>query len=319
MPVIFDTDIGNDVDDVMALALLHALEQRGACRLLAVTITKDHPWAPEFTDALNTFYDRPDIPIGRVKEGATREAGKFLGLAKEKVGGAWKYPHDLDGESCPEAVSLLRQTLAGQEDHSVVMIQVGFFTNFSRLLESPPDSHSPLPGRELIQQKVRLLSVMAGEFRPGERKEYNVVKDVPAARRFAQDWPTPVVWSGFDIGITIPYPHQSIERDYQYVTDHPVKVAYERYQPPPHDRPTWDLTSVLHAVYPDRDYFQLSEPGRVDILDDGTSVFKPEALGRDRYLKTDPVGTARVRELFVQLCSTPPPRLVQPPSASNTP
>ena len=42
-PLIFDTDIGNDVDDVLALGMIHALQSRGECELLAVTITKDHP------------------------------------------------------------------------------------------------------------------------------------------------------------------------------------------------------------------------------------------------------------------------------------
>jgi len=37
--IIFDTDIGNDCDDVMALAVIHALQNRGATELLAVTLT----------------------------------------------------------------------------------------------------------------------------------------------------------------------------------------------------------------------------------------------------------------------------------------
>lgn len=49
--VIFDADMGNDVDDALALGLLHALESRGECRLLAVTLTKDHPLAAAYTDA----------------------------------------------------------------------------------------------------------------------------------------------------------------------------------------------------------------------------------------------------------------------------
>jgi hypothetical protein len=69
--VILDTDIGNDIDDALALALLHALESRGECRLLAVTITKDHPLAAAFTDALNGFYGRGDVPIGMVRGGQT--------------------------------------------------------------------------------------------------------------------------------------------------------------------------------------------------------------------------------------------------------
>ncbi len=57
-----------------------------------------------------------------------------------------------------------------------------------------------------------------------------------------------MVWSGFEIGLALPYPHVSIERDYAYVKHHPLAEAYYAYIPPPHDRPTWDLTSVLYAV-----------------------------------------------------------------------
>lgn len=41
--LIFDTDIGNDVDDALALGVIHALQSRGECELLAVTVSKDHP------------------------------------------------------------------------------------------------------------------------------------------------------------------------------------------------------------------------------------------------------------------------------------
>ena len=34
VPVIFDTDMWNDVDDALALAMLHSLESRGECRLI---------------------------------------------------------------------------------------------------------------------------------------------------------------------------------------------------------------------------------------------------------------------------------------------
>src|SRR4029450_10167813 len=38
--VIFDTDMALDVDDVGALALLHALADRGECRILAVGVSE---------------------------------------------------------------------------------------------------------------------------------------------------------------------------------------------------------------------------------------------------------------------------------------
>src|SRR5258708_37482810 len=73
-PVIFDTDMGNDVDDALGLAMLDAFESRGECRLIAVTITKDNPWSAVYVDLVNTFYGRSHIPIGVVQgSGVTPE------------------------------------------------------------------------------------------------------------------------------------------------------------------------------------------------------------------------------------------------------
>ena len=84
VPLIFDTDIGNDVDDVLALGVIHALQSRGECELLAVTITKDHEAAASFTDAVNTFYGRGEIPVGVCRSGVTPEQGKFIGLGGQQ-------------------------------------------------------------------------------------------------------------------------------------------------------------------------------------------------------------------------------------------
>lgn len=311
--LIFDTDMGNDVDDALALAVIHTLERRGACELLAVTSTKDHPKSAAFIDALNTFYGRPDIPIGVVVDGVTPELGKFNGLADD-------YPHDLkSGESAPKAVALLRETLAGQPDQSVTMVQVGFFTNFAALIESGPDDISSLSGVDLVQQKVKELVVMAGAFQTirhnNRYREYNVFKHVPPARVVAEKWPTPILWSGFEIGIAATYPWQSILEDYETVKPHPIKESYLAYVPAkPHDRPTWDLTAVLQAVYPDRGYFRLSPKGKVTITPDGMSFFQPpprnqpveKHTGRFRFLIMDEVETERVREALTQLTSEPP-------------
>lgn len=313
--LIFDTDMGNDVDDAIALAMLHNLQKRGACELLAVTVTKDHPKAAAFVDAMNTFYGQPDLPVGVVRNGATPEAGKYNLLADAtRPDGSLRYPHDLrSGEQAPEAVGLIRKLLAAQPDRSVTLVQVGFFTNFARLLDSKPDSHSPLGGRDLVKQKVGLLSIMAGAFQTvnwnTRHLEYNVVKDVPAAQKLARDWPTPIVWSGFEIGVAAAYPHESIERDFEYVPQHIVKEAYYAYNPPPHDRPTWDPTAVLYAVYPDRGYFDLSPAGGITVEDNGATWYRPskDGKGRHRYLVMSEAQAARVREAVVQLCVEPPP------------
>lgn len=312
VPFIFDTDVGNDVDDVLAMGVIHSLQSRGECELIAVTITKDAKEAAPFVDAINTFYGRGGIPIGVTSSGVTPDRGKFLGLIEAKnEKGDLKYPHDLKlGTKSPGAVEVLRKALVGAKDHSVVIAQVGFSTNLAALLESMPDDISPLGGIELVKQKVRLLSVMAGAFvaidgDPGYG-EYNVVQDIKSAQKVASQWPTEIVFSGFEIGIAVPYPAESILQDYGYVPHHPLAESYVLYEPPPHNRPTWDLTSVLYAIHPSRGYFDVSEPGKVSFTDDGKTKFAPEGKGLHRYLKLTEAQKMRVIEALVQLSSQPP-------------
>jgi inosine-uridine nucleoside N-ribohydrolase len=307
--LIFDTDICGDCDDVLALGMIHALETRGACKLLAVTVSVDNEKAPRFVDAVNTFYGRGEVPVGVVGKGGVVENGKYLVLADQKDDGVHRYPHDL--AAAPPAVAVLRKTLASRPDHSVVIAQVGFSTNLAQLLDSPPDDVSPLSGVDLVKAKVKFLSLMAGAFQTIDGNphylEYNVVKDVPSCAKLVMNWPTELVFSGFEIGIALPYPSTSIERDYGYVAHHPLSEAYIIYNPPPHNRPTWDLTSVLYAILPDRGYFDLSKPGDVTVEKDGFTKYVENPNGRSRYLiLPDDARKARVLEALVQLSSQPP-------------
>ncbi|PQO31881.1 nucleoside hydrolase [Bremerella cremea] len=312
IPVIFDTDISGDVDDVLALAMLHALADRKECELKAVTISKINPLTAPFVDAVNTFYGRGDIPIGVTRDAQKRDS-KYLKLGKTKDGREFRYPHDLlSSDNAPDAVAVLRRALAEAQDKSVVLIQVGLAANLAELVESEADEISPLTGKELIRQKVRLTSVMAGAFRPVKGNEHfleaNVRNGIDSMQRFAAKWPpdSPVVWSDFLIGIAAPYPRESIARDFDYVPHHIVRESYLLHSGPNHDRPTWDLTSVLYAVRPEDDYFGLSEPGRVSVDKDGFTRFVPEEKGRDRYLTMDKQQAIRVIETQRALVSQPP-------------
>jgi inosine-uridine nucleoside N-ribohydrolase len=312
--IIFDTDMGNDVDDALALAMLHASQDRNEVRLLAVTITKDNKWAAPYVDLVNTFYGRPEIPIGMVRNGKTPESNPMIQIPSERrrADGTFVYPHRiLDGAQAPEAVSLLRHTLAKQADGSVVIVQVGFSTNLARLLETKSDGASPDDGPALVRKKVRLLSVMAGNFATGQ-SEFNLAKDVPAAEKLFHDWPTPIVVSGFEVGKALPFPAASIEHDFAYVHHHPVAEAYRSYMKMPYDRPTWDLTAVLYAVRPDQKYFALSPPGTITVLPDGSSHFEPSAAVNHRYLILPDEQRARTLEALILLASQPPGNDVRP-------
>jgi inosine-uridine nucleoside N-ribohydrolase len=298
VPVIFDTDIGNDVDDALALAMIHALESRGEAKLLAVTITKDNKYAAPFIDAVDTFYGRGEIPIGVVKNGKTPEDSPMIRVPTERRNpdGSFVYPHRLtDGAKAPDAVDVLRRVLASQKDGSVVIVMVGFSTNLARLLTADPD---------LVRSKVRLLCAMAGAF-PHGNPEYNVKTDIPAARQVFRDWPSPIVFSGFEIGQAMLFPATSVEHDFSWVANHPVADAYRNYMPMPYDRPTWDLTATLYAIRPDRDYFSLSEPGNVKVDDQGRTSFTPDPKATRRYLILTDQQKARTLETLILLASEP--------------
>jgi inosine-uridine nucleoside N-ribohydrolase len=254
-------------------------------------------------DLVNTFYGRGAIPVGVVRDGKTPQDGNMILVPaqKKRPDGSLVYPRKLtDGRDAPEAAGLLRDILAREKDGTVTVVQVGFSTNLARLLETGAD-------RDLVARKVRLLSVMAGAF-PEGKAEYNVKTDIAAAKKLFADWPTPIVASGFEVGLSILYPASSIEHDFSYVPDHPIADAYRAYKPMPYDRPTWDPTAALYAIRPDAGYFSLSAPGTIGVDDEGRTHFRENPQGRHRYLKVDDVQRAQVLKALIELASRPPDR-----------
>jgi hypothetical protein len=304
--IIFDTDITGDVDDVLALAMCHTLAHRGACDFLGVTVSKNHPLTASFVDAQNTFHGRPDLPIGVTRDAkAQHRESKYLKLADSP-----HYPHDLKcNEDAKDAVELIRELLMAQPDHSVTIISVGIASNLANLLKSPG-------GLDLVKQKVKVLSIMAGAFAFCNRTNYhleaNVINGIGYMQTVADQWPdeVPIVWSGFEIGEALPFPRGVIQQDLDYLPHHLVKEAYLLHSGPQHDRPCWDESSVLWAVYPERGFFGLSEPGRIKVLDDGFTHFIPVKNGqgskRDRFLTLNSVQQSRVLEAIVHLSIQPP-------------
>ena len=82
--LVFDTDMMGDVDDVGTVALLHALADKDEVTVLAMGLSGKNPWSPLCLDALNTYFRRPDIPIGMVRGPAFDKPSRYAeGIAKE--------------------------------------------------------------------------------------------------------------------------------------------------------------------------------------------------------------------------------------------
>ncbi len=285
MPVLFDTDLGNDIDDVLALQMLLNYDRAGVIDLAGISISKANPYAIEYIDGYCRLNGKNDMPLGYAYRGVTPDDGSYLRRTLDTTVNGRKplLPVRNIRDSLPEGYKLLRRLLASYPDGSVTVIAVGPQTNLANLLRSEPDEYSPLDGRALVAQKVKRLSVMGGLFdNTSGFPEWNVVQDAEAARTVFEAWPVPVVASGWEVGNRLLYPHESILRDFP--EEHPLAVSYKLYGAMPYDRQTWDLTSVLEAVEPDKGHFDRSPAGIIRIDPAGYSAFTPSAGGQHRYL-----------------------------------
>jgi inosine-uridine nucleoside N-ribohydrolase len=274
VPVIFDTDIAPDYDDVGAMALLHAFADKGEAKILATISCNTFETTGPTLSVLNTYFKRPEIPIGITKgdkpyKDCSQEWAQFINA---------KYPHALKtNEEAEDAVALYRKILVAQPDASVTIVTVGFFTNVSNLLSSNPDQYSSLGGRDLVKKKVKQLVSMAASLGKDGKggNEFNVVVDAPASQNVFNNWPTPMVISGFQIGekILTGIPLISNEK----ITNSPVKDAYKvalTKDANTAGRNSWDQTAVLVAVRGYEPWFGTTKIN-FDIKDDGKSVPVP--------------------------------------------
>lgn len=308
--IIFETDMGNDVDDALALDMLFKYMDTGQIELIGIMSNKESQYSAEFIDVMNTWYGYPDIPVGIVHNGAECENdatnyAKQVCLLK-KDNGELLFGRSLKNyDQLLEAHVLYRKILAQRPDHSVTIVSVGFSTNLARLLETPADEFSPLTGKELVAQKVKMLCTMAGCFNNDKLFEYNIVKDIPAAKKVFDEWPTVLVTSPFEVGIAINYPASSILNDFTWAPAHPVVEAYKSYLPMPYDRPTWDLTSVLYAVE-GSSYFNVSPAGKISVTDMGGTIFLPDSTAHHYYLTVDSIQGELIKQHFIDLIKKQP-------------
>lgn len=305
IPVIFDTDLGNDVDDAIALAMLYRYADEGMVDILAIGLSKEGEAPAACLDIFNHWYCRQDTPVGTIHNAVVcgnedKNYAKTLSQMKE-LGGRYLYSRDIsaDYESLPEAVSVYRKALSQADDSSVVMVVVGFATNIARLLESGADEYSDLSGKELVAKKVKSLAVMAGSFDGSVQAEYNVQMDVKSYQTLVSEWPTDITFIPFELGIKVLYPASSIENGYR--EGHPLVAAYRNFLKMPYDRPCWDPSTLLYAVEGD-DLFKVSKRGAVNVSDKGETVFTPSRNGRHRYLSVDKRKAKALSERIVGLC-----------------
>ena len=225
--IIFETDMGNDIDDAMALDILFKNMDQGNINLLAVSVHKNNPYSAEYIDIMRHWYGYPTLPIG-VNTACVTDMDcvdyctKVALLKNEQGEPMFKRTENPQYE---EEVEMYRRILSGQPDNSVVIVTVGFSTTMAQLLQSQPDKYSTLTGEELVANKVKYFSIMAGEIGQENFREYNEWNDLEASKYFFDHSPRPMVIVPWTLGDQIQYPGKSIAEDFAW-SDNPMVEGY---------------------------------------------------------------------------------------------
>ena len=256
--IIFDTDLNGDCDDVGALFVLHGAVERGEAKLLATMGNASSATIAPALDAINIWFGRPEIAVGTLKDKGFNDNWSYT----DWIGA--RYPRRFPTSSdYPDAVTLYRQILAKQPDHSVTVLAVGPLRNLANLLKSKGDAASPLDGPALIAKKVKELGVMGGKYWPNDSKhekdlEANFMSDPPSTALVCAAWPTPVLWNG-EGGSTC----SGRRVTYEMPEHNPLTMAYAIYADVGFagDRMSWDLISCLVATRGPKPWYSVVSGG----------------------------------------------------------
>lgn len=264
--VILDTDIGGDIDDTWALAMLLGLDDRVNLRLI-VTATSDTPERARLAAKILERAGRTDIPVGigvKTSEEPLEQAAWL---------GSWS-TSEFSGQILKDGVGALIDEVNARP--GITIITIGPQTNLAEALRRDP----------AIADKARVVSMGGSVYQghggsPRRDAEYNIAADIPAARAvLAAAWEK--TWTPLDTCGSVVLSGAK----YRQVTDssHPLaRIVIENYDAWAHraGHPV-DSSSVLFdtvAAYLafDESLLRIETVG-ISIDDEGRTV--PDANGR---------------------------------------
>ena len=167
-PVIFDTDIGDDIDDTWALAMLLRSPDLDI-KLITTTFGKAE-YRAKLIARLLTVAQRTDIPIGLGEGGHDGTGGQDAWVKDYKLA---DYPGKIHQDGAAAIIDLIEKS-----PQPLTIIAIGPLNTMSAVLERRPE----------IAGKVNFVG-MHGSVRRGydnnkdPAPEWNVKANVPAARK----------------------------------------------------------------------------------------------------------------------------------------
>ena len=291
--IIFDTDMDSDCDDVGALAMLHAFADKGEAEILATIVSAKNEWSPACVDAINTFFGRPDVPIGAPKGAASKSPSKFTKQIVEQ------FPQDIGSvDKAEDAAELYRRILKQQPDNSVVIVTIGDLTNIADLLKLPAGDKGP-SGLDLVKTKVKKWVCMGGNFIGHPAKDdlklgnNNFTVDKTGSLYAVLNWPVELVSVGREIG-SVPSGLKAGKKLGELPESNPVRMGYQHYfGGTVKDRHVADQTTLLYAVRGLSDYWDAETKGYMDLQPNMAFEWKYDQSNKKHsYLLKKKVDTA---------------------------
>ncbi len=306
--IIFDTDLGNSTDDVLAMHAMFSAREEGLCNVVGVMGDRQFGKAKDLLDRFLHYYNADDVPLGFVDgENQYFELIPYYQLidSLKSDGTPLFEPSGIPLSERLPAWKLYRKLLSEAADNSITIVCVGMLTNLGLLLDSPADEFSPLTGSELVEKKVKVLELMAGCFTSVPLRytksgtvckfievEYNIGGDIPLAQKVIHGWPGKINVFPLEEGLHFPSNHDAILEQYKWQPDSPIYQIYSRYdewEKGDVGQYLWDLITMLHAIFP-QNVFMDSTPGYIYVEDSGRTIFLTDPLG----ILPDPIGDHRI-------------------------
>lgn len=266
--VIFDTDMGSDCDDVGALALLNVYADMGKAEILGCIYSSGKvPFGAGVIDAINTFYGRPNIPVGAAQ---TNEIGDPKDkMTAEKLARDTSAFHNtiVRNSDAEEQTRLNRKLLADQEDNSIIYITVGHTKALYDLLVSKPDDISDLTGMELVKKKIKRWVAMgalnANNKEGNYTKSWNFFFNGTAtySEFLVQNFPGEIVFiaTGSEImtgkSLKETPPGNIVRTAYRDWLWNVMQKTIDD------QRPSWDIIAVYYAIEGVGNFLKIEDPG----------------------------------------------------------
>lgn len=284
--IIFDTDIGGDCDDVVALDLLISAHQQGLCDFLGVSCNSAVSEGAGCARSVLKYRGMGNLPLSALPGWKTRDncygvivSRTFPELSRMDV-------------PFPAPLNMLRKLVA--ENPGVALVSVGNLINMAALLESGPDEYSPLNGVELCKRNVSAFYVMGGCFVPEKEAtgnpnlrdtpfaECNIKQDVPASVSFFKLAPCPVYLLPWEAGDKV-ISGKVLVKQGENCPDGLSIIARGDLN----GRSSWDPMTAMVAVWGHAPWMRLSPAGHVTVDEEGVTWYQEKADGQHYILYLD--------------------------------